>query len=59
MNTILDSHKGPGVLYEGALDDTSVIVKQYRRKRKGWGEITKVSLIRGSLHQLSISISHY
>jgi hypothetical protein len=50
MNTILDSHKESGVLYKGELDDTSVIVKQYRRKRKGWDEIEKVGVISDSPH---------
>jgi hypothetical protein len=59
VDTISDSHKGSGVFYEGVLGDTSVIVKQYRRNRKGREEIEKVSLISGSLHPLCISISHH
>jgi hypothetical protein len=39
VDTISDSQKGPGLLYEGELGDTSVIVKCYRRKRRGQDEI--------------------
>jgi hypothetical protein len=43
MDTISDSEKAPGLLYEGELDGTSVIIKRYRRRRGGCDETEKVT----------------
>jgi hypothetical protein len=55
MDTISDSQKASGLLYyQGELGGASVIVKHYRRMRKGWDEIEKVRS--GSLHSAYLYI---
>jgi hypothetical protein len=52
MDTISDSEKVPGLLYEGEVDGKSVIVKHYKRKRGGWDQTEKVRI--GPIHPLTI-----